>query len=180
MEDAAKLPAAFLAKHGHRVVVGFARMDDHRPVELARQPQLRPEHRLLHVARREIVVIVETDLADRARRRRRRKLLAHDGRGALGIGGELVRLMRVDADREARPPARASTRRACAASLALPGFENDQRPLEPGVRARADNVVEIRRERLVGEVAMAVDHIGRFRRSAISFRLSAFSCDAGR
>jgi hypothetical protein len=78
---AAELPAAFLAKHGDRVVVGFASMDDHRPVELARQAQLRPEHGLLHVARREIMVVVETDLAHRARGWRRRTLLAHDSRG---------------------------------------------------------------------------------------------------
>ena len=45
----------------------LARVNDDRQIALARQLDLRAEDVLLHVARREVVVIVEADLADRAR-----------------------------------------------------------------------------------------------------------------
>jgi hypothetical protein len=47
------------------VVGRLARMNDDRQVELARQRDLRRKHLALHVARREVVVVVEPDLADR-------------------------------------------------------------------------------------------------------------------
>ena len=50
-----------------RVVGRLARVDDDRQPQLARQRDLRAEDLLLHVARREVVVIVEPDLADGAR-----------------------------------------------------------------------------------------------------------------
>jgi hypothetical protein len=42
--------------------------------------------------------------------------------------------------------------------LRVPGFENDQRSLEPRIPGAADDVVEILREGVVREVAMTVDH----------------------
>ena len=61
---------AVLARMRERVVVGLARVDDDRQVA-ARAPGAicAREHRLLDVARREVVVVVEADLADRARPR---------------------------------------------------------------------------------------------------------------
>jgi hypothetical protein len=117
-------------------------------------------------------VVVETDLAHRARGWRRRPLLAHDGRGPIGIRGVLMRLMRVNPYRK-RSSGQSVEAKRLRGFLGISRFENDHRPFQPGIAGATDNVVEIRRERLVREVAMTVDHIGRFRRSAISFRLSA-------
>ena len=87
-----------------------------------------------------------------------RPLLAHDGRGPLGIVGELMRLVRVDADRDPHlRPERVEAPRL-RGFLRVARFENHHRALEPGVPGARDDGVEIRRERLVGEVAMAVDH----------------------
>ena len=42
--------------------------------------------------------------------------------------------------------------------LRVPSFKNDHRSLEPGIPGATDDVVEIRREGVVREVAMTVDH----------------------
>ena len=101
-----------------------------------REPHLRAEHRVLHVARRVVVVVVEADLADRARRRRRGELLAHDGRGALRIVGELVRLVRVHADREPDAGPELLDALGLRRLLRVAGFENDQRALDARRPAR--------------------------------------------
>jgi len=61
MEHAAQRGAALFLQNPDGVLVGFAGVDDEGPVDLSRQTHLRTEHRLLHLARREVVVVVETD-----------------------------------------------------------------------------------------------------------------------
>src|SRR6185436_4868529 len=56
--------AAFLPKDGHRVVFGLPRVNDDGQVELAREANLEAEHGLLDVFRGEVVVVVETELAE--------------------------------------------------------------------------------------------------------------------
>ena len=142
-----------------RVLVGLARVDDDRALQLAREPDLRAKHRLLHVARREVVVVVEADLADGARRRRRGELLPDDGGGPLGVAGELVRLVRVDADRRTAPRARARRRaRPARPPSRCPPSRITSARSTPASLARATTCVEIGGERLVGEMAVAVDH----------------------
>ena len=120
-------PAALLAQNRERVVVGLARVDDDRAPELAGEPDLRAEHGVLHVAWRKVVVVVEADFADRPRRRRRVELRPDHGGRLLGIVGELVRLVRVDADRKPRlGPELLDACAACAASFALPASRIDQ------------------------------------------------------
>ena len=103
-------------------------------------------------------MVVEADLADRARGGRRGELIAdHRGR-ARGIGGELVRLVRVDADRHPH----LGPQRGDALGLRRFGgvarLEHDQHALEAGGLRAVDDGVEIAREGLVGEMAVAVDH----------------------
>ena len=106
--------------------------------QLARQPDLRAEDRLLHVARREVVVVVEADLADApapaacASSCRRTTSAA-----ASGIVGELVRLVRVDADREPDVRPQRATRRRLRDSASSLGREDDQRALDARRRAPA-------------------------------------------
>ena len=72
MEDAAQAALPFLAQDAERVVVGLARVNHDRQVAArSASANLGAKHLVLHLARREVVVIVEADLADRARRRQR-------------------------------------------------------------------------------------------------------------
>ena len=66
MQHAAQVAAAFLLQNRDRVGIRFARVNHHRQLQLTRQPDLRAKHLLLHITRREIVVVVETDFANRA------------------------------------------------------------------------------------------------------------------
>ena len=61
------LAAAFRAEDGERVLVGFARVNHERQLELAGQPDLRSKDCLLHAGRREVVVVIEANLPDRPR-----------------------------------------------------------------------------------------------------------------
>ena len=61
---------------------------------------LGPKDRLLHVARREIVVVVEADLAD-GPRALVSNALPHERTRVVEPAGKLPRLVGVDADREA-------------------------------------------------------------------------------
>ena len=71
VHDASHGAAALLAENRQRVVLGLARVNDDGQVDLARQTNLQPEDGLLDVPRGEVVVVVEADLAERPRLRRR-------------------------------------------------------------------------------------------------------------
>ena len=105
--------------------------------QLAGQRELRREDRLLHVARREVVVVVEADLADRAGVERR------------GVGARDVR-RRVGAGRRTSPALcgctpvanrtaghRARTPRARTASASSPADRMHSASVTPGRPARA-------------------------------------------
>ena len=81
-------------------VVCLARVDDDRTPELARQLELRAKYLLLHIPRRIVVVIVEANLADRTRCRRRHQLRAHDVRRMLRVSRKLVCGVRMHANRQ--------------------------------------------------------------------------------
>src|SRR5262245_43640503 len=103
-------------------------------------------------------MVVETDFADRPRRRRRRELLADDGNGALRIVRELMRLMRVDADGKPRlgPELREARRLRRFAGVAA--LEDDQHTLDAGLTRPRHDLVEIVGERFIREVAMRINH----------------------
>jgi hypothetical protein len=71
-----------------------------------------------------------------------------------------MRLVRVHADAEphGRPQPRQPLR--LRRFLVVPGFENDQHPLEPGVSRPLDDRIEVGREDLVREMTVTVDHDG--------------------
>ena len=151
--------AAFLVQNAERVVLGLARVDHDRQPQRPRQLDLLAEHVLLHVARREVVVVVEADLADRPAQGLRVDRRPGLTRRRCGIGGELPGLVRMHADREAHTgPGARHVRRPLELGLVL-GAEDDQRAGRvPRSFARADDVAEIARELLAGEMAVGIDH----------------------
>ena len=82
-------------------------------IQFAGQSELRREHLLLHVARREIVVVVEPDLANAAGGESRRVRLVSPRPTARGRPANVPARMRMDARREShRGPTRAPRPRA--------------------------------------------------------------------
>src|SRR5688572_28464265 len=75
-------------------------MDDDWEIAGEGQPDLRAKHRILHVVRREIVVVVEANLANRPRLGQRIQARGDDGRGAFGVGFERFSVMRMNTDGE--------------------------------------------------------------------------------
>ena len=80
MHDAADGAPAFLPQDGDCVVFGFAGMDDDGQVRARARVGSATGRPLLHVLRREVVVVVEADLADGPRCGVTRDLRPHDGR----------------------------------------------------------------------------------------------------
>src|SRR5207237_9979203 len=64
VDDAADVAGAFGGEDVERVLGRFARVDDDRLADLPREADEPREDGALHVARRVIVVVVESDLAD--------------------------------------------------------------------------------------------------------------------
>ena len=143
MQHAPQRSIAVLAEKRHRILVGLAGMNDHRPLQPPRQTELGAEDRALDVARREVVMIVETDFANRPCGRRRRKLIADHRRRERRIVGELMGLVRVDADGEARlRPQLLEPRRLCGLR-GVAVFENHERPFQTGVTRARHHLIEI-------------------------------------
>ena len=85
-------------KDPERVVLGLPRVNDDRQPPLAGQRDLPAEDELLHVARREVVVIVQPDLAKPARQRLGVDRGSYAAGSVFGTGGELSGRVRVHAD----------------------------------------------------------------------------------
>ena len=113
-------------------------------------------------------MVVEADLADGRARRRRRDLRAHDVGGALRLVGERVRLVRVDADRKPHLGPELLDAHRLRGFLLVARRENHQRALEPGRLRARDDGVEVGGERLVGEMAVGIDHLTRARARCMS------------
>ena len=69
-----------------------------------------------------------------------------------------MRLVRVDADREPDLGPEPLDARRLLGFLRVPRLEDDQGALEPGLLRALDDSIEIARERLVGQMAVAVNH----------------------
>ena len=100
MKDPADVPGPRVAEDPERVLRRLAGVNRNRKAQLARRGDLCAEDLLLDHARREVVVIVEADLADGARALTRHAL-THRLDGAIHVAGECPRVMRMDAGREA-------------------------------------------------------------------------------
>ena len=123
-----------------------------------RQDELRAEDRLLHLARREVVVVVEPDLADRADQRRRVEPGRHRGGRRRRVGGEDVRLVRMHTDGEAHRvpgPGHLLANRPLAVVL---GGKDHQRAIDAGAAGPGNHRVAVGGELLAGEMAMTIDH----------------------
>ena len=95
-------PARLLVQNAERVVFRLARVDHDRQAQRAAPGRICSRKTcLLHVARREVVVVVEADLADRARQRLAGQPRFDKRRRRGRIGGELSRRVRMHADRQA-------------------------------------------------------------------------------
>ena len=111
-------------------------MDDHRQLQRAGGVQLLDEHLALDGARREVVVVVEPDFADRHRRDRGRAR-AHEGVRVPGPVLADLRLMRMHAGRKPHGAPRLRHFAGPPRLAVVFGRQDAQRALEPGLRARA-------------------------------------------
>jgi hypothetical protein len=125
-------------------------VNGHREVARLCQRELGPEHGLLHLAWREVVVVVEPDLANRphagpavqaARQQRRRRRR---------VTGEQVCVMRVHAGGELDAvPGRGQRPGALPLRIVF-GGDDDEQLLEPGRPRAGDHGLEIGDELLAG------------------------------
>jgi hypothetical protein len=132
------------------------------------EADLLAEHLLLRLARREIVVIVEADFANRARQR-----LGCDG--GVDLTGRRSRVLRelpgrVWMDADGKPhvrPAPADFPRLRQLRLVV-GGEDDHRVRQAGAACARDDRIEIASEFRSGDVAVRVDHRTRQPGSTVS------------
>jgi hypothetical protein len=158
MHHSAHRAAGLLSQDSQRVVLSLAGMNDDGQIELAGEADLQPEDFLLDVPGREIVVIIEADLAECSGFRNRGDHSA-DKRSHIGLAPvELSRLMWVQADPESqRGPEAAQFSR----TLGFSGIfrrENAQCVRQSGRSRPVDDLVRIFYKRIVCKMAMGVDH----------------------
>jgi hypothetical protein len=158
MKHAARAAAAGLAQDAERVVIGFTGVDDQRQPAPDRELDLPGEHCVLSGRGREVVVVVETDLAERAGHR-----LGVDGgldgqRRTARIIGELPRRMRMDADGESNlRPVPAHFPRLVQLRFVV-RREDHQSGRDARLARPLNDVGEIGSELGTRDVAVAVDH----------------------
>ena len=157
MKDAAQTALPFLANDAQRVVFGFAGVNHDRQVALEREPDLHAKHLVLDVARREIVVIVETDLADRAGGRQRIEPRRHRVRGRLRIRREHLGVMRMHADRKPALGPRGEHRAGPRDLRIVFGGQNHERARHTGRARPFNNRIKIAGELLAGDMAVTID-----------------------
>src|SRR3989442_4065787 len=156
MKPPTHLPAAFFPKDRDRVLVGLARMNHDRPLQLTREPDLRAKYHPLHVGRREVVVIVQTNLPDGPGRRRAGDLFPDDLDRAFGIAGELVGLVRVDAHGNTHLGPELLQASRLGNFFGIAGRKNDERALDASLTRARDDGVEIGGEYLVRQMTVGV------------------------
>src|SRR5205823_10297857 len=118
------------------------------------------EDGLLRVARREVVVIVEADLADGAHERHRLDLRADRCGSLLRVVGELTGVMRMHADREPNVGPERFELASLNRLVLVARLEDDERTLDAGLAGTADDRLQIAGKGVIGEVAVGVDQAG--------------------
>ena len=158
VKDAADLAGALLVQDAERVVLGLAGVDHDRQPQPARQPDLLAKHLLLDVARREVVVVVEADLADGPRQRLRVDRLRSPA-APPPSGSRRTSRPRAGArrSRTARRASARSTAVACASSGSSSAARMTSALADAGRPRPRDDVVEIAGELRAGDVAVGVD-----------------------
>jgi hypothetical protein len=157
MEHAPDLATALGPQDVERVVVRFARVDDHRHAQLAREGHLLRKDRPLHLARREVVVIIQANLPDGTHLRVASTRRTHQRSGS-PRRRRLVCLVRMHANGEPRPvePCRHADCLCRLASVAR--GEDAQHVRQPRLTHARQHVIEIRGEHGIGEVTVGVEH----------------------
>ena len=136
-------------------------MDDDGPPQLAGQRDLTAEHLDLGLARREVVVVVQPDLADRAGAVSRLERPTNERRDAVVSAGRVfdrTGLVRMDADRkrDIRPGLGHAV--GPHTLFFVQRVENAQGAVDPRGAGARDHRVEVGGELLVGQVAVGIDH----------------------
>ena len=150
MKDACQLTRALFSDQTQCVVLRLTSVDDYRHQPLTRKSQLRPKHRVLNVLWRKVVVVIETNLADRADVRAFGKPTRDETCSRLGIVGELISMVRMHADREAHVRPRGAYD-ICLRDLAIVlGAKNNQAAKDAGGAGPRDDVFEVGGELFAG------------------------------
>src|SRR5688572_1576996 len=157
VQDHRNLGRLLLFENAEGVVFGFPRVNHDRKPPFARQRNLAAKHGLLGFPGREIVVVVEADLAQATGQRLPVDRRRHGACRLSGVGGELPRRvwMHADGEPDAAPPLR-DRPRLFNLRLVVRGEDNQRMCQAGGGRARYDGV-EIGSEFRPGDVAMGID-----------------------
>ena len=157
MEHAADVATAFRVQNLEGIVFRIARVDDHRQAQLARERHLLGEHRPLYVARREVVVVVESDFTHRAHPGISRACRANEPTGHPRVG-RLVSLVRMHADRKPRPGTLRGHPLRLRRLARIPRREDAEQARHPGLRHARQHVIQVGSKHRVGQMTMGVDH----------------------
>jgi len=158
VKDDSRIAGAFLCENPESVFLRLPGVNHDRQAPAARQADLRPEDRLLDRARREVVVVIEADLAHRPGRGGLPQALVDEGSGPLRVAGKRARRVRMHANRQADVgPGHLDARRAPAFLLVIRA-EDDERRRDAGGAGAIDDRLEVAGELGSGEMTMAVDH----------------------
>ena len=138
---------------GIAAMPGVATVDDDGQIELARELQLTDQDLPLHVARRMVVVIIESDFANRHQLRMRRELSELVEMAVPRLRG----LVRVNARRGVNPLVSLGNPHGLAQAVGSPGPADGQQILQPGATRALDHGVAVRVKVGIVEVAVGVD-----------------------
>ena len=163
MEHTAQPAQRLLVDESQRVVFRFARVNDDGQAAGARQAQLGAKNRLLDLTRRKIVVIIETNLANGARARRRVESAGGDAGSRLRIVGKLVGLVRMDTDRKPHDRPRRGQLIGPLELLVIFRRKNDQAPGDACLPGPRNDGFEISENSPACQVAVRIDHRQRTR-----------------
>src|SRR5262245_14847986 len=158
MKHATKRPATFLPENRDRVALGFARMDHEWQGQPPGEPALSSEDPLLGLSGGEVVMVVETDLANGTRGAVTTDGRPHHRGRVLFPPFECARLVWMDADRGSDTrPKRARHRRTLRLDL-ITGSDDAERVSEPGGSGAIDDGRQVLNEGVIGKVTVGVDH----------------------
>src|SRR5687767_13543897 len=154
----AELALPFFGDDTQGVLLRLASVDHDWEVALQRQLDLGAEYRVLHLARREVVVIVEANLANRPSLRHRREAFGHNIRGALRIGLEGLGVMRMNTDGQSALRPRREDGNGAGNFCVVFGRQDHQRPRRSGRPRPCNHLRKVGDEFFAGDMAVRVGH----------------------
>ena len=158
MKDPFDVAGSFGPEHVDGVVIRLSRVDHDRASKLARQRHLAAKRLDLGLPRREVVVIVEPDLPYGAGPRAPGDSLAHDPVDGIGRVGEARGLVRVDAHGESDLRPHLGHAIGALPFRLVGHIEDTERAIDGGRLRPCHDLFEVRREGVVREMAVRIDH----------------------